>query len=167
MLDPIVRRLVGVLILLFIMGVLSAQDRNILIIGIDGLRGDAFMAAQTPTMDHFMNDGEYSYDCDAGERTINGPSWTSILTGVWHKKHNVKKLILAASMSSYGEGVYACEDCGQVRPSLRPSEQMARRDWLPRCPDCSRSVSPRPTSEEAELNANSIYAITKKNQGPV
>lgn len=91
MLDPIVRRLIGVLILLFIMGVLSAQDdKNVLIIGIDGLRGDAFMAAETPTMDHFMNDGEYSYDCDAGERTINGPSWTSILTGVWHKKHNIK-----------------------------------------------------------------------------
>jgi hypothetical protein len=67
-----------------------AEERNVLVVGVSGLRGDAFMAASTPNFDHFMNDGEYSYDCDVGLKTIAGPSWATVLTGVWFKKHNVK-----------------------------------------------------------------------------
>ena len=66
------------------------EDRNVLIVGVSGLRGDAFMAANTPNFDQFMNSGDYSYDCDVGLKTIGGPSWSTILTGVWFKKHNVK-----------------------------------------------------------------------------
>jgi len=91
MLVPVVRRLSLLLLFQLIISVLYAQsDRNVLIVGIDGLRGDAFMAAATPNIDGFMNAGEYSYDCDAGMKTVHGPSWTSILTGVWSKKHNIK-----------------------------------------------------------------------------
>ncbi|MCP4122355.1 MAG: hypothetical protein GY751_11430 [Bacteroidetes bacterium] len=91
MLSPILRRLSLLLLLhLIISGLCAQSDKNILIVGIDGLRGDAFMAAHTPNIDGFMNAGEYSYDCDAGLKTIHGPSWASILTGVWFKKHNIK-----------------------------------------------------------------------------
>ncbi len=79
-------------------------------------------------------------------------------------RHEVRKLIVAASMSSYGEGAYHCEKCGVVRPALRPEEQMARKDWEPRCPSCGETVSPVPTPEEAALHCNSIYAVTKKDQ---
>lgn len=78
---------------LFISAV-SAQsvivDRNVLVVGVSGLRGDAFMAANTQNFDKFMNAGEYSYDCDVGMKTVNGPSWATVLTGVWYKKHNIK-----------------------------------------------------------------------------
>ncbi len=96
--------------------------------------------------------------------SVNATGTAILLDILVNEKHNVKKLVVAASMSSYGEGVYDCEACGKVRPSLRSSEQMARGDWQPKCPACSRALSPCPTPEEAALHSNSIYAITKKNQ---
>ena len=41
-----------------------------------------------------------------------------------NKKNRVRKVIIAASMSSYGEGKYECKNCGIVRPPLRSQEQM-------------------------------------------
>lgn len=96
--------------------------------------------------------------------SVNSSGTANLLDILANKKHRVRKLILAASMSSYGEGLYRCMECGDVRPCLRSEEQMSRQDWQPRCPTCTRSVSPIPTPEEAALNSNSIYAITKKDQ---
>jgi dTDP-L-rhamnose 4-epimerase len=76
----------------------------------------------------------------------------------------VEKLIVAASMSSYGEGCYAAPEHGVVRPPLRPIEQMASGEWEPKCPVCGDFVQPIPTPESAAQNCNSIYAQTKKDQ---
>ena len=96
--------------------------------------------------------------------SVNTFGTANLLDILVNTKHGVKKLILAASMSSYGEGLYRCTECGPVRPSLRSSSQMARQDWQPRCPFCENSVVPVPTPEEAELHSISIYAISKKDQ---
>jgi dTDP-L-rhamnose 4-epimerase len=76
----------------------------------------------------------------------------------------VKKVVVAASMSSYGEGTYECASCGKVRPALRSEEQLAKKDWNVYCPNCHKKVEPIPTSEDAKQNSNSIYAIGKKEQ---
>ncbi len=96
--------------------------------------------------------------------TANTGGTATLLDVLVNNEHEVKKLIVAASMSSYGEGLYECPKCGACRPALRPEEQMAAGDWAPRCPVCGIPVSPIPTPEEAVLNCNSIYAITKKDQ---
>jgi dTDP-L-rhamnose 4-epimerase len=96
--------------------------------------------------------------------TANTGGTATLLDILVNTKHNVRKLIVAASMSSYGEGLYDCPKCGACRPSLRTEAQMAAGDWAPKCPICGISVSPIPTPEEAVLNCNSIYAITKKDQ---
>lgn len=79
-------------------------------------------------------------------------------------KHTIKKVIVAASMSSYGEGMYECSQCGTVRPPLRTDAQMAQRKWEPVCPGCGTTLKPLPTNEDAKQNSNSIYAITKRDQ---
>lgn len=81
-----------------------------------------------------------------------------------NNKHQLKKMIVAASMSSYGEGSYNCPKCGTVRPDLRPQTQLDKKDWYNYCPNCHSKVTPVPTCEDAKQNSNSIYAITKKNQ---
>lgn len=81
-----------------------------------------------------------------------------------NKKHTVKKMIVAASMSSYGEGSYACTSCGTVRPPLRDIKKLEKGDFNVYCPICGRIVTPVPTKEDAKQNSNSIYAIGKKNQ---
>lgn len=90
---------------------------------------------------------------------------TSILLDILaNKKHSVKKIIVAASMSSYGEGTYKCKDCGLIKPPLRSEKQLERQDFNVYCPHCNQIVVPVPTNEEAKQNCNSIYAINKKNQ---
>jgi dTDP-L-rhamnose 4-epimerase len=95
---------------------------------------------------------------------VNSLGTAVLLDLLVNTEHNVKKLLVAASMSSYGEGSYECENCGLVEPELRTEEQMKKRDWEIHCPKCNRTVKPVPTKETKTQKANSIYAITKKNQ---
>jgi len=80
-----------------------------------------------------------------------------------NKNHDVKKLIVAASMSSYGEGLYSCENCGNVEPSLREEMQFERKEWELKC-KCGKILKPIPTPETKFQDCNSIYAYTKKYQ---
>lgn len=95
---------------------------------------------------------------------INTGGTANLLDILVNHPHRTQKLIVAASMSSYGEGMYRCESCEIVRPALRPESQMATGDWAPRCPCCQTPVEPMATSEEARQNSNSIYALTKQDQ---
>jgi len=79
-------------------------------------------------------------------------------------RDRVRKLIVASSMSIYGEGKYSCADHGVVFPSLRSEEQLAKEDWEMRCPICGRHVESLPTDEEKPLAPTSTYAISKRDQ---
>jgi dTDP-L-rhamnose 4-epimerase len=81
-----------------------------------------------------------------------------------NERHKVQKVVVAASMSSYGEGVYTCDTCGTVRPPLRGEEQMRQGDWELHCPKCDGRARPTGTDERADLNSTSVYATTKKVQ---
>ncbi len=95
---------------------------------------------------------------------VNTSGTANLLDLLVNKDHDVKKLIVASSMSIYGEGMYACEDCGVVYPSLRPEAQLRSHEWEMKCPNCEKNVKPVPTKESKPLMPTSIYAITKKDQ---
>ncbi len=95
---------------------------------------------------------------------VNSLGTALLLDILANQKHTVKKMIVAASMSSYGEGTYKCQDCGLVRPPLREEKKLKQGDYNVYCPNCAKVVVPVPTSEEAKQYCNSIYAINKKNQ---
>ncbi|WEX75619.1 GDP-mannose 4,6-dehydratase [Sinorhizobium numidicum] len=80
------------------------------------------------------------------------------------RKHSVKKLVVASSMSIYGEGGARCSNCGDVTPTLRDGGQMKLGDWEVRCPICNRTASPTATNELKPVLPTSIYAITKRDQ---
>lgn len=80
------------------------------------------------------------------------------------RKHNVRKLVVASSMSIYGEGGAHCASCGSVTPALRGATQMSVGDWEVRCPICGRTTTPVPTAESKPVLPTSIYAITKRDQ---
>src|SRR3712207_1691419 len=75
-----------------------------------------------------------------------------------NEPHRVEKIVIASSMSIYGEGAYSCDHDGEVHPQLRPEEQLAQHEWEVRCPKCERPVEPIPTPEEKPLFTTSIYA---------
>jgi dTDP-L-rhamnose 4-epimerase len=79
-------------------------------------------------------------------------------------RHRVRKILVAGSMSSYGEGAYDCRRCGRVRPSLRAAASVRGGHWDPACPACGGPLRPLPTSETDRFVCNSVYAITKMAQ---
>ncbi|MCX6354496.1 MAG: SDR family NAD(P)-dependent oxidoreductase [Candidatus Aureabacteria bacterium] len=92
---------------------------------------------------------------------VNIGGTANLLDILANHPHKVKKLVVAASMSSYGEGTYDCRSCGRVRPPLRTEEQFRRSEWECRCPKCGVVLTPVPIREEDERMSTSIYAITK------
>jgi dTDP-L-rhamnose 4-epimerase len=72
------------------------------------------------------------------------------------------RMVVASSMSIYGEGEYACAEHGRQAPGPRPEEQLLARSWEMACPECGAIMPPVGTSESKPLLPTSIYAITKR-----
>jgi hypothetical protein len=68
------------------------SSKRVLIIGIDGLRGDAVAPANAPTLDALIANGAFSLNTIAGDRgqgTWSAPGWGTLVSSVWADKHNV------------------------------------------------------------------------------
>lgn len=76
----------------------------------------------------------------------------------------VRKVLVASSMSVYGEGAYECAACGAVTPRQRSAAQLDDHQWEPRCPRCGGAVRAIPTAEDTPLSPSSIYAVNKRDQ---
>lgn len=98
------------------------------------------------------------------ESNIQGTA--NLLDILANEKHKVKKLVVASSMSIYGEGLYKCGKCGKIKPPLRSFEDFKpeKNLWDPACPCCKGLLQPVPTAEDTPLVSNSIYAVSKKEQ---
>lgn len=91
---------------------------------------------------------------------------TAILLNVLVNEENgVQKLVVASSMSIYGEGKYYCDKCSEYRfPRLRSEEELRAKRWDSLCPRCKTTLKPAPTDEDKPLMPTSIYAQTKRHQ---
>jgi dTDP-L-rhamnose 4-epimerase len=87
-----------------------------------------------------------------------------LLEALVAQRNAVRKLIVASSMSIYGEGAYLCSDCGVINPEPRPAGQLLARRWEVECPSCLGELKPIETNEEKPLYPTSVYAITKQDQ---
>ncbi len=76
----------------------------------------------------------------------------------------VSRLVVASSMSIYGEGAYRCEEHGTVSPRPRAEAALAAKRWLVQCPFCGAEVAPVPTPETKPLIPTSVYAVSKMDQ---
>ena len=75
----------------------------------------------------------------------------------------VRRLVVASSMSIYGEGAYQTADGLLVEAKARDREQLERDESEPRGPD-GREIEPVPTTESTRPSLASIYALTKYDQ---
>jgi dTDP-L-rhamnose 4-epimerase len=79
------------------------------------------------------------------------------------RKDQFKKLIVASSMSIYGEGAYRNPATGETAyPQLRSDEQLASHEWELRQRDVE--LEPIGTTEEKPLFPTSVYAVSKQDQ---
>lgn len=95
---------------------------------------------------------------------VNVGGTAKLLQFIADGKHSLRKLVVASSMSIYGEGAYLCPSHGQVYPSIRNRDQLSSKDWEVHCPNCGSITVPMPTPESKPIAARSVYAVTKRDQ---
>jgi dTDP-L-rhamnose 4-epimerase len=78
--------------------------------------------------------------------------------------HKIEKLVVASSMSIYGEGAYRTSSGELVYPTEREPQRIAQREWEMTLPGDEEPLTPAPTPEEKPLKPTSIYAISKRDQ---
>jgi dTDP-L-rhamnose 4-epimerase len=95
--------------------------------------------------------------------SINAIGAAVVLEEVVQRRDAIKKLLVASSMSIYGEGQYSNPSTGEsgLAPWLRPESQLAARKWE-LVGDDGTPLEPEPTSESKPLRPTSIYAINKR-----
>ncbi|HTD18631.1 MAG TPA: NAD-dependent epimerase/dehydratase family protein, partial [Ktedonobacteraceae bacterium] len=82
-----------------------------------------------------------------------------------NERHAVRKLVVASSMSIYGEGLYRRPSDGlKVSPPPRSEEQLAAGQFEVHDPETHQILEPLPTPEDKPLKCESIYALNKKDQ---
>ena len=94
---------------------------------------------------------------------VNVGGTANLLDILVKDKMKVKKVIVMASMTGYGEGAYRCATDGVVRPGLRENINPKKDDWDPTV-FCGKKIKPVPIDENASMELSSLYALTKRIQ---
>ena len=105
--------------------------------------------------------GQSMYEIDRYVR-LNTMATATFLERLVTTTKDVKRLVVASSMSIYGEGEYECETHGALAPAPRAEEQLLARQWEYACPTCGLQLTPRRTRETKPLVPTSVYAISKR-----
>ena len=88
-----------------------------------------------------------------------------LLEEMMKRRGQFKKLVVASSMSIYGEGAYSCPSTGEkVNPQLRGVSQLLEKQWEYKCEDCGETLKPILTNEDKPLFPTSVYAVSKQDQ---
>jgi dTDP-L-rhamnose 4-epimerase len=104
--------------------------------------------------------GQSMYEIDHYTSTNNGGTAVLLQALI---EHPVRKLVVASSMSLYGEGLYR-DAGGRVRDAgERPLDQLKRGDWEVR-DTAGEPLLPVATPETKRPSLSSIYALSKFDQ---
>ncbi|UQR60265.1 NAD-dependent epimerase/dehydratase family protein [Bradyrhizobium sp. C-145] len=101
--------------------------------------------------------GQSMYDIEPYVRT--NELGTAVLLQALSKRP-IDRLVVASSMSIYGEGLYRGRDGSVVARDERPLEQLRRGEWELR-DGADRPLDPMPTPETKQPSLSSIYALNK------
>jgi len=97
--------------------------------------------------------------------SVNALGTAELLQAMLDSKIKPEKLVVASSMSIYGEGRYGCSSCGQLAaPPVRPVSQLRAGEWEVGCTACGAPLKPLPTDETKPSEINSVYALSKRDQ---
>ena len=95
--------------------------------------------------------------------SMNAIGAAVLLEEAIERRDRIRKLLVASSMSIYGEGQYRNPQTGEsgLAPGVRPESQLAARKWDVLADD-GTPLEPEPTAETKLLRPTSIYAIGKR-----
>ncbi|MEU6995272.1 NAD-dependent epimerase/dehydratase family protein [Streptomyces sp. NPDC046465] len=129
----------------------DVRDRDAVSRALSGVDAVCHQAAMVGLGNGFTDAAEYVSRNDLG---------TAMLLGAMAEA-GVRRLVLAGSMVVYGEGRYACERHGVVRPGPRAVEDLAAGRFEPACPACGSVLAPGLVGEDAPVDPRNVYATTK------
>lgn len=92
--------------------------------------------------------------------TTNDAGTAMVYEVIVENRLPVRKVVVASSQATYGEGKYACAGHGIQYPDLRPEAQLLQKEWEPLCPLCGEPLAPQWT-DESRVNPANQYAISK------
>ena len=139
----------------FVLG--DVRDRELLTKTLEGVEVIFHQAARVG-----VGQSMYEIEKYTSYNSLGGAILLDIIINNHKIRDKVEKIVVASSMSIYGEGKYKCDNCGIIYPKLRPTEQLKKHIWEVLCPHCGRELKPLPTDEDKPLFPTSIYAITKR-----
>jgi dTDP-L-rhamnose 4-epimerase len=94
---------------------------------------------------------------------VNTLGTAHLLQALIDREMTPERVVVASSMSIYGEGRYARPDGADPVATTRAPEALRAHDWEMRDPD-GTALLPVPTDEAKTLDPTSIYALTKADQ---
>jgi len=104
--------------------------------------------------------GQSMYDVET-YTSVNNRGTAVLLQALIEKP--VERLIVASSMSVYGEGRYQTEAGQLATPMPRTLAQLRSRDWAVHDAE-GRTLTPVPTPESKDASLMSVYALSKFDQ---
>jgi len=96
--------------------------------------------------------------------SVNATGTAMLLDVIVNNRVPLRRLVVASSMSIYGEGQSRCASCGPTYPPLRPEAQLRAHAWEVRCPRCGGATTPEPTREDKPIAPTSVYSVSKRDQ---
>ena len=126
----------------------DVRDRDAVRRALDGVDAVVHLAARVGVGQSMYEIAEYT--------AVNALGTAVLLEAL--AEAPVGKVVVASSMSVYGEGLYRTADGREAEPEERTREQLERDEWeLP-------GLVPVPTPETKRPALRSIYALTKYDQ---
>ncbi len=86
-----------------------------------------------------------------------------LLEEIVRVRDRIERVIVASSMSIYGEGAYVTDAGEPAEAGIRPADRLERGEWEPRDPS-GRPLRAVATPEIKRLDPTSVYAVTKRDQ---
>ena len=134
----------------------NVLDEDTVARALDGVSAVYHLAAQVGVAQSMYEIASYCRENVAGTGVL--------LAAIVRRRAAIRKLVVASSMSLYGEGAYRAADGGVRCPGPRARPDLARGAWEPRDPAGQGSLAPLPTPETKPLAPTSVYAVTKRDQ---
>jgi dTDP-L-rhamnose 4-epimerase len=133
----------------------DVRDRDALARALEGVDALVHFAAAVGV-------GQSMYEIER-YTSVNALGAAVLLEEVAARREQIGKLLVASSMSIYGEGQCHNPKTGErgIAPPLRPERQLAARVWDVLADD-GTALEPEPTAETKVLRPTSIYAIGKR-----
>jgi dTDP-L-rhamnose 4-epimerase len=133
------------------------RDRSAVGRALDGVDAVVHLAAAVGV-------GQSMYEIER-YTSINALGTAILLEEVVERRGSLQRLLVASSMSIYGEGQYYNPRTGEggIAPRLRSLPQLEKRQWELAADD-GQPLEAEPTAEAKPLHPTSIYAVGKRDQ---